>query len=687
MNFDFTTETITPDATNVLTIGGTGGLEVPVGLTATRPSAAENGTLRYNSEMQRLEAFQENGWTNYTDALHVPGSTYKTIQDFINLLGSRGTYSGGDITDNGDGTIAISGGTGQVHSIDSTLSPLYFFDFPTTPSLVLTDNALNNIFADYNNGVPQVISVAAPDFSSNRVIIGQVYRDGTTLTINNYTRLKLDNSFVGIINRFQSVSSFQRESGGLLQETGVRNFAISSGVFWEGIDRLISADKDTSTTDTFTYWYRNSPTTWVSVPGQTQIDNTRYNNPNTGLATLSNRSFGVHWIYLSANGDINVIYGTTNGNLAVTEESQPPPLPPNTLLTTALIGRIIIEKSLTTFTEVQSAFDVTFAGSTIYHNDLVGLQGGAPDAYYHVTATQFATAASLDLIPSGMIVKSADATYINRTLEAGTGILITNADGVLGNPIISTTSEVTSFSAGATGFLADRDDLGLVTLSGVLSVAHGGTGIIVPPENGQILIGNGDGYELSTITAGPGISIVNSEGSITISNTGAITGILSKSTVPITATTAAETTIFEYSIPGNTLSVDSILRLNMQGDWHNPSGFRTCTVHVYYGDIELWADSTYPFAKGSKTGWSLELNLCSADSLTEQSLTGTIVFGRSGTPKVGKAGEFGSWYFSSAGIYGSSNFNSANTGVFKVTVSFTGNNPGFTKRFHTLEQI
>ena len=37
MDFDFTTETITPDVTSILTIGGTGGVEISVGTTAERP--------------------------------------------------------------------------------------------------------------------------------------------------------------------------------------------------------------------------------------------------------------------------------------------------------------------------------------------------------------------------------------------------------------------------------------------------------------------------------------------------------------------------------------------------------------------------------------------------------------------------------------------------------------------------
>lgn len=53
-----------------------------------------------------------------------------------------------------------------------------------------------------------------------------------------------------------------------------------------------------------------------------------------------------------------------------------------------------------------------------------------------------------------------------------------------------------------------------------IGVAYGGTGLTSTPTNGQLLIGGGTGYFLSTLTAGSGISITNGAGSITIAATG-----------------------------------------------------------------------------------------------------------------------------------------------------------------------
>jgi hypothetical protein len=55
----------------------------------------------------------------------------------------------------------------------------------------------------------------------------------------------------------------------------------------------------------------------------------------------------------------------------------------------------------------------------------------------------------------------------------------------------------------------------------IIDVAHGGTGLSgAAAANGSLLIGNGTGYTLSTLTAGTGISITDGAGSISIANTG-----------------------------------------------------------------------------------------------------------------------------------------------------------------------
>lgn len=60
-------------------------------------------------------------------------------------------------------------------------------------------------------------------------------------------------------------------------------------------------------------------------------------------------------------------------------------------------------------------------------------------------------------------------------------------------------------------------NVAVTALSGAITVANGGTGLGATPTNGQLLIGNGTGYTLATLTAGVGIDITNTSGGIAIS--------------------------------------------------------------------------------------------------------------------------------------------------------------------------
>lgn len=53
-------------------------------------------------------------------------------------------------------------------------------------------------------------------------------------------------------------------------------------------------------------------------------------------------------------------------------------------------------------------------------------------------------------------------------------------------------------------------------LYNAVNVANGGTNLSGTPTNGQLLIGNGTGYTLATLTAGTNMSITNGSGSITL---------------------------------------------------------------------------------------------------------------------------------------------------------------------------
>jgi hypothetical protein len=98
----------------------------------------------------------------------------------------------------------------------------------------------------------------------------------------------------------------------------------------------------------------------------------------------------------------------------------------------------------------------------------------------------------------------------------------TGASGTWGISVSGNAATVTN-GVYTTGSYADPSwitSLATSKLSGQVSVSNGGTGLSATPTNGQLLIGNGSGFSLATITAGANIAITNTPGGIQIDASG-----------------------------------------------------------------------------------------------------------------------------------------------------------------------
>src|SRR5271154_6831236 len=66
MNFDYISETITPENTvgglTMITIAGVQGLELPEGTTAQRPTGQSAGTIRFNTDISSMEWWNGTSW-------------------------------------------------------------------------------------------------------------------------------------------------------------------------------------------------------------------------------------------------------------------------------------------------------------------------------------------------------------------------------------------------------------------------------------------------------------------------------------------------------------------------------------------------------------------------------------------------------------------------------------------------
>jgi hypothetical protein len=141
-------------------------------------------------------------------------------------------------------------------------------------------------------------------------------------------------------------------------------------------------------------------------------------------------------------------------------------------------------------------------------------------------------------------------TFPDGTVRIARGNLESSSDVL----IISSNSVVATGSITAPSFLGNISASSIT--SGTLVTQHGGTGQLTY-DDGQILIGSDGGLVKSTITAGPGITIQNSPGSITISsnttgttNLGIINGTTGGPTITSSSGLAAVFPVASQTVSG-----------------------------------------------------------------------------------------------------------------------------------------
>lgn len=124
--------------------------------------------------------------------------------------------------------------------------------------------------------------------------------------------------------------------------------------------------------------------------------------------------------------------------------------------------------------------------------------------------------------------------------------------------------------------------------NGIIGPANGGTGVDTIPTNGQLLIGNGTGYTLNTLTEGTGIGVTNGAGSIAvrIKNTTVTAGSYgSNSTVPNYAVNAQGQLTSSSSVPiaidASQITSGTINTARISGSYTGITGVGTLTAGTW----------------------------------------------------------------------------------------------------------
>jgi len=206
------------------------------------------------------------------------------------------------------------------------------------------------------------------------------------------------------------------------------------------------------------------------------------------------------------------------------------------------------------------------------------------------------------------------------TTSTGSGSNVLSISPTLVTPILGTPTSG-NFSAGAfTWPTFNQNTTGTSSnVTGIISVANGGTGLATSPSNGMLDIGNGTGFTRTTLTAGSGVTITNSAGGITIAATGSGGTVTSVTgTAPIVSSGGTAPAI---SMAAATSSSSGYLTST---DWNTFNGKQAAGSYVSVGGAlgtpssGILTNCTFPTLNQNTTG-------------TASNVTGIVAIANGGT--------------------------------------------------------
>lgn len=335
-----------------------------------------------------LEQTSFAGIASALGVLYLTGATYDDMQDFINTTMSSGRISGGLISDDGDGTITVATGTGFIKSnAASAIEETYFFDWPQSVVVPLVDGSVNYIYVEYNAGTPRAWSTITRSNIrlTDQFTLGRVYKDGGTLHIVN-SGVDLANHIRLNYERLVACRWVEQASGGMVSEPAALKLKTTAGVFYVGSSKITTAGKDTSVADTFDSWYRDGVGGWNNELGETDVNNTEYDDGSGVLAGLPGASkYSARYVYIDFDGHIMVQYGQqANAKLSVIQAEEVPAPPPFLNEFAILAARVIIRDGDSPLVEIAGAYVEMFAYQGITrHDDLAGVTSDQHHAQLH----------------------------------------------------------------------------------------------------------------------------------------------------------------------------------------------------------------------------------------------------------------------------------------------------------------
>jgi hypothetical protein len=493
---------------------GTGAVTVPNGTTAQKPVGAA-GQIRYNTDTQVFEGYAGGVWNPFS------------------LAGGVSSFSGGGtgLTPSAaTGGVVTLGGTVNVSSGGTGVNTLtgYVKGSGTSPMTASATIPNTDITGLGTMSTQNASAVAITGGTASGVTI-------TASTINSTTigaGTAAAGTFTNVAMTTGTITTAPTTGSDIVNKEYAD--AIASGINFHQSCRLA---------------------TTTALPANT------YNNGASGVgATLTasaNGALSVDGVAVAVANRILVKNQATQANNGVYTVTQTGSAGAPYILTRATD----FDTSGTGVDQIDAGdFFLITAGTTLANTSwvqqtpqpivvgvtaLVFAQFGAPLTYTAGTGLTESPAYTFNIANTAVTAAtygSASQVPVFAVNAQGQLTLVTNtaiaiAAGAVSGLAASATTDTTNASNITSGTLGTGRLSGSYTgITGVgtltagtwngtaIGTAYGGTGLTATPTNGQLAIGNGTGYTLSTLTAGTNVSITNTSGGITISATPAAGG-------------------------------------------------------------------------------------------------------------------------------------------------------------------
>lgn len=593
MDFDYTTETITPDVTTILTIGGTGALELPSGTTAQEPGTAVGGALRWNTSSTWVEYYTGSTWLPFlssssgvttfsggTTGLTPSSATSGSITLAGTLVvGNGGTGAATFTTDGvifGNGTSALgvtaAGTTGQVLIGNTGTAP----SFTNTPAIS---------GANFTSG-----SVPITALSADTITIGTttITLGGTSTTLGGMAGITLVSGTVtGVANPVNptdavSLQYLQSYEAGLewklevaAATTGALTVTYANGASGVGATLTNAGAQAAFAVDGYT----------ASLGDRILVKNQASALQN-GIYTVTTVGSGsTNWVLTRATDDDTsakmnnattlVTNGTTNANTGWTQTTANPTIGTSNIVWVQFSGAGSGVSSFQT-----SLSGLTPSTATTGAVTLAGTLGATSGGTGTLTAP----------ISGQFLYSSAGTTYAPTTLSS---------------------VAVTTFSGGTTGLTPSSATSGAITLSGTLILANGGTNASLTAVNGGVIYSTASAMAISA--AGTSNQLLQSNGASapTWTSAPAVSGAnITATTIPNSALVNSSITVTGgtgLGVSGSPVSLGGTVTLSNTGVTSIVAGTNIylsgATGAVTITSSKYWAESsTAPITSPSATG-------------------------------------------------------------------------------------